>query len=98
METSCLWPVMFFKAIKPEEVGSLVRFDFIAESSAKLRFSFGRSSDGMWTPIEMPFHRQTSVDPQACPFPPSRVGCTAQAETRGATPEWLTVSGVARSR
>ena len=44
-----------FKAIKPEEVGSLVRFDFNAESSAKLRFSFGRGLDGTWTPIEMPF-------------------------------------------
>ena len=29
-----------FKAIKPEEVGSLVSFDFNAESSAKLRFFF----------------------------------------------------------
>ena len=30
-----------FNAIKPEEVGSLVRFDFSAESSAKSRFSLG---------------------------------------------------------
>ena len=27
-----------FKAIKPEEVGSLVTFDFNSESSAKMRF------------------------------------------------------------
>jgi len=51
-----------FKAIKPEEVGSLVRFDFNAESSAKLRFSFGRDSDGTWTPIEMPFLTVTLLD------------------------------------
>ena len=51
-----------FKAIKPEEVGSLVRFDFNAESSAKLRFSFGCGLDGTWTPIEMPFLAVTLLD------------------------------------
>jgi hypothetical protein len=51
-----------FKAIKPEEVGSLVRFDFNAKSGAKLKFSFGRDSDGLWTPIEMPFLTITLLD------------------------------------
>ena len=34
------WTSDVFNAIKPEEVGSLVRFDFSAESSAKSRFFF----------------------------------------------------------
>ena len=58
METSC----DVLKQIKPEEVGSLVRFDFNAESPAKLRFSFGRGLDGTWTPIEMPFLTVTLLD------------------------------------
>ena len=51
-----------FKAIKSEDLGSLVRFDFNAESSAKLRFSFGRDSECTWTPIEMPFLTVTLLD------------------------------------
>ena len=51
-----------FNAIKPEEVGSLVRFDFSAESSTKLRFSFDRDSDCSWTLIEMPFLTVTLLD------------------------------------
>ena len=51
-----------FNAIKPEEVGSLVRFDFSAESSAKLRFSFGRDSDCSRTLIEMLFLTVTLLD------------------------------------
>ena len=43
------------EAIKPEEVGSSVRFNFSAKSGAKLNFPFSRDSDGLWTPSEIPF-------------------------------------------
>ena len=51
-----------FKAIKPEEVGSLLRFDFNAKSSAKLRFHFGYYDEGVWTDVVMPWAILTLMD------------------------------------
>jgi len=51
-----------FKAIKPEEVGTLLRFDFNGLSSALLRFHFGLYDDGLWTDITMPWSTVTLMD------------------------------------
>mmetsp|Transcript_19268 Transcript_19268/g.51464 ORF Transcript_19268/g.51464 Transcript_19268/m.51464 type:complete len:768 (-) Transcript_19268:30-2333(-) len=51
-----------FKAIKPEEVGSILRFDFNGRSSARLRFSFGLYEDGVWTDVAVPWMSITLMD------------------------------------
>jgi hypothetical protein len=51
-----------FIAIKPEEVGTLLRFDFNGESSAQLRFHFGHYDDDVWTDITMPWSTVTLMD------------------------------------
>jgi hypothetical protein len=51
-----------FKAIKPQEVGTLLRFDFNGDSRANLRFSFGRYQDGEWTDVYMPWATITLMD------------------------------------
>ena len=51
-----------FKAIRPQEVGTLLRFDFKANLHANLRFSFGRYQGGEWTDVHMPWATITLMD------------------------------------
>ena len=51
-----------FKAIKPQEVGTLLRFDPNGKSQAKLGFTFGRHRDGVWADVHMPWATITLMD------------------------------------
>ena len=51
-----------FKAIKPQEVGTLLRFDFNERPRANLWFSFGRYQDGEWTDVYIPWATITLMD------------------------------------
>jgi len=51
-----------FKAIKPDESGSLLRFDFWGSAHARLKFVWGVYEDGDWTPITLPWLTITLMD------------------------------------
>jgi len=55
-------PENAFKALKPQENGRLLRFDFLAEASGTFRFFFGSWEDGIWTSLVMPWTTITLMD------------------------------------
>merc|ERR550537_408577 len=51
-----------FKAIKPEEHGRMLKFNFWGRSEARLKFLLGVYEDGAWTPVELPWLTITLMD------------------------------------
>jgi hypothetical protein len=51
-----------FKAIKPQEKGRLLRFDFQAKASSSFRFNFGFWEEGTWTSFVLPWTTITLMD------------------------------------
>lgn len=51
-----------FNALKPQENGNLLRFNFLGTAHGRLKFLFGVDQDGDWTPIALPWLTITLMD------------------------------------